>query len=160
MSNERVSVRQADASDAIFLRKMIWKALLASPNLFEQMGEDAIRRHEDRYWESWTPESDPAFVAHDENGTALGALVLYRNRGGADEPSWRIGMAVEEEAQGKGVGKILIRCSLLYARSEGGRYVNLLVDRDNERAINLYRRMGFSDVGANGTTVEMKITLA
>ena len=152
------SVRQADAADAPFLQRMIWEALLASPNLFEELGSEAIREHEERYWRNWTPDSAPAFVAHDGNGDAIGALVLYRNENG-EGLSWRVGMAVVQGARGKGIGEALLRHALGYARDEGGRELNLFVDKENDRAINLYRKVGFAELGAEGSTIEMKLVL-
>lgn len=152
------SVRQADAADAPFLQRMIWEALLASPNLFEELGSEAIRAHEERYWGNWTPDSAPAFVAHDGNGDAIGALVLYRNENG-EGLSWRVGMAVAHGARGKGVGEELLRHALGYARDEGGRAITLFVDKENDRAINLYRKVGFAELGDEGSTIEMKLAL-
>jgi GNAT superfamily N-acetyltransferase len=151
-------VRQADAADAPFLQRMIWEALLASPHLFQELGSEAIREHEERYWGNWTPDSAPAFVAHDGNGDAIGALVLYRNENG-EGLSWRVGMAVAQGARGNGVGEELLRHALGYARDEGGREVNLFVDKENARAINLYRKVGFAELGDEGSTIEMKLAL-
>ena len=152
------SGRQADASDAPFLQRMIWEALLASPNLVKELGSEPIREHEERYWRNWTPDSAPAFVAHDGNGDAIGALVLYRNENG-EGLSWRVGMAVVQGARGKGVGEALLRHALGFARDEGGRELSLFVDKENDRAINLYRKVGFAELGAEGSTVEMKLVL-
>ena len=137
---------------------MIWDALQASPNLLEEFGSEAIREHEERFWGNWTPDSAPAFVAHDGNGDAIGALVLYMNEDG-EGLSWRVGMAVAQEARGHGVGEQLLRHALGYARDVGGREVNLFVDKQNDRAINLYKKIGFAELGNEGTSIRMKLAL-
>jgi len=152
------SVRPAVAADAPFLQSMIWEALLASPNLFEALGSEGIQRREEQYWRDWTPDAAPAFVAHDATGGAIGALVLYKD-GDGECRNWRIGMAVAREARGKGAGEALLRHGLAHARAQGGQDIRLFVDKDNGRAIRLYRKVGFGELGEAGSTIEMKLVL-
>jgi ribosomal protein S18 acetylase RimI-like enzyme len=158
MATEPIIVREAQADDGPFLRAMIWEALLASPVFLSHLGVEAIQRHEAQYWSGWTAHPDPAFIAVDENGRKLGAILLKPS--GPDRPAagWRISMGLEANARGQGIGRRLIERAVEFARADGKRYVNLLVDPTNTRAIALYRRTGFVDVGTRDGVIEMRIS--
>jgi len=50
---------------------------------------------------------------------------------------------VHSEYRGKGQGRRLVEHVLAWARTEGMARVTLLADRDNEAALNFYRKLGF-----------------
>lgn len=52
-------------------------------------------------------------------------------------------ISVDPNAQGKGIGKILIIAAIDWAKKLGHKRVGLLVDVNNGRALNLYQKMGF-----------------
>jgi ribosomal protein S18 acetylase RimI-like enzyme len=58
-----------------------------------------------------------------------------------------LGMGIVEEHRGKGIGEALMRAALRQARERGLLRVELTVRSDNERAIALYRKIGFVDEG-------------
>lgn len=58
-----------------------------------------------------------------------------------------LGMGIVEEHRGKGIGEALMRAALEQARRAGMKRVELTVRADNERAIALYRKIGFVDEG-------------
>ena len=60
-------------------------------------------------------------------------------------------IAVTPEARGKGVGKALLRYVEQKARKQGFRRLALTVARDNERAIEFYRRQGFRVASEQGS---------
>src|SRR5947208_13739 len=103
-----VTIRAATVEDIPFLRKMIWEAVLASPTLLAQLGEEAIRRHEEHYWQNWSQDPDPAFVALDSAEHELGALTLQANDQQEPVIGWRIGLGVEADARGQGVGRRMV----------------------------------------------------
>lgn len=67
------------------------------------------------------------------------------------------GLSVIKEHWGKGIGRHMINCFINWAR-EGGviRKLNLQVQANNERAIQLYQELGFVEEGrlVRGTCVE------
>lgn len=89
-----------------------------------------------------------------------GMLILYHSskavgivRGSADEyedlPIMNIGpVALLPEYQGKGLGKILLRASLHFARDNGFTRTILCVNAENDRAKALYIGEGFKQVEA------------
>ena len=154
-----ITVREATAEDIPFMRAMIWEAILASPNFLTLHGVENMQQHEEHYWNRWTEHPDPAFVALDVSGRKLGAITVKPND--QDEPvsGWRIGIGVEAEVRGQGVGQRLLERAMAFAGGKEAAYVNLFVDPTNTAAIALYRRVGFVEVGEEDTLVEMRIIL-
>ncbi len=157
MLTEPITVREATAEDVPFLQAMIWEAILASPSLVAQHGVETMQRYEEHYWRGWMEHPDPAFVALDAGGRKLGAITIKPND--TDEPvsGWRIGIGVETHARSQGVGQHLLEQAIAFARVKGARYVNLFVDPTNTRAIALYQRIGFVEVGESDKLIEMRI---
>ncbi len=136
---------------------MIWQALLASPTFLAHRGVETIRQVEEQYWGSWTELGDPAFVALDATGQKLGAIVLKPNDRHEPISGWWIGIGVEAGVRGRGVGQQLIEQAIAFARENGANHVSLLVDPTNTRAIALYQRVGFVQVGELDQVIEMRI---
>jgi ribosomal-protein-alanine N-acetyltransferase len=61
---------------------------------------------------------------------------------GYDIPS--LGMAVHPEARGRGLARTLMVFLHMAARLRGARKIRLTVYRDNQRAVELYRRLGYA----------------
>lgn len=69
---------------------------------------------------------------------------------GGDEPPELISLWVDPAARGRGAGDAAVEAVLdLAARSCPGRPVVLSVHEDNDRAVRLYARHGFVDVGVS-----------
>lgn len=154
-----LTVRAALPTDVPFLKDMIWEALMASPTFVNRFGVDTLRQMEDGYWEKWLVSPEPAFVALDPLGNPLGAITVKPNDAEQPVRGWRIGIGVAPSARGQGVGQRLIECSLDFARQAGAEYVSLLVDPANTRAIALYRRVGFVDIGPRDGVLAMRFAL-
>ncbi len=58
-----------------------------------------------------------------------------------------LGMAVVQAARGKGLGRKLLEEALAHARRRGIEKVELLVYTSNLKAIALYRKFGFTEIG-------------
>ncbi|WP_410479115.1 GNAT family N-acetyltransferase [Pedobacter psychrodurus] len=52
-------------------------------------------------------------------------------------------ISVKPSAQGKGIGKQLIKAGIDWAKKLGHHTVGLLVEQNNENAVKLYQKMGF-----------------
>jgi len=65
-------------------------------------------------------------------------------------------MGVKTEYRGVGIGRALIQATLEGARTAGLTRIELTVREDNERAIHLYRKLGFTHEGLkrNGVRVD------
>lgn len=82
------------------------------------------------------------------NGRLAGNLNFMRGARSKICHAGEFGITVDKLYWGQGIGRHLITCLLEWARKEKNiRKVNLKVRADNERAIILYKRMGFSEEG-------------
>lgn len=159
MSTGPLTIRRAAAEDAPFLQAMIWEAMLASPTVMALRGFENVQRSEERYWRRWVEYGDPAFVAVDATGRKLGGILIIGSD--EDEPmsGWRLGVGVEAQMRGQGVGRCLLEWVIAFAREQGSSYVDLLVDSANTRAMALYQRVGFVEVGKGHGAIKMQINL-
>src|SRR5690242_8772505 len=146
-----VSIRQAGTADKPFLRRMQWLAILASPGLIRSMGEAKLRQMEDRAWAEWPQQDEVAFIADSADGVALGAVLLrVHERDGERVGGYRLAIAVDSYARGRGIGRLLMRRAREFALANGASYVSLSVDPANSTAIQLYRTEGYVDADAHG----------
>lgn len=74
-----------------------------------------------------------------------------------------IAICVQDEYQGNGIGKRLLRKLIREAKMRKKKGLRLTVREDNEIAISLYRKVGFRTIGAyrdsKGTNYLMKLSL-
>lgn len=96
----------------------------------------------ERYRAGWhrvlRGEWGAVFVAHEE-ARLIGYIGVHPN----EEYGHVLGMLVDERYRGRGIGKTLLDCVIVWARERGLPHVSLLVFPHNERALSLYRGAGF-----------------
>jgi diaminopimelate decarboxylase len=97
-----------------------------------------------RLRESWT-NREASIVAVAE-GRLVGNIGIAREAG-LDAHVATLGMSVDKEWRGRGVGSALLGEALRWARSVGVEKVSLTVYQHNTRAVALYRKFGFVDEG-------------
>jgi len=159
MLTNPITVREATVADILFLRAMIWEAILASPTEITRLGIEQFQQLEDQYWSRWVEYPDPAFIAQNAAAQPLGALTLKRNDQHVPVQSWRIGIGVTAQARGQGVGRHLIERAISFAREQQATAVSLFVDPTNVHAQGLYRRTGFVVSGDRDGLIEMHVLL-
>jgi ribosomal protein S18 acetylase RimI-like enzyme len=98
---------------------------------------------------AWTSTPKEVFVAVDETtGELLGTYYVRPNFDGPGSHVCNCGYVVSEQARGKGVASRMCEHSLTYAASRGYRAMQYnLVVSTNERAVRLWKRMGFDIIG-------------
>ena len=85
-------------------------------------------------------------VAEDEHRERLGFATVSHDTHFTGEGQAYIGeLATSEEAEGRGVGKALAQACEQWAREQGYRILSLATGAANERALGLYRHMGYLD---------------
>lgn len=103
---------------------------------------------EDTARHSWTKVPTLTFVACNEEGTVLGTYVIRPNQPGQGAHVSNCGYVVSEAARGLGVASALCEHSQQQALRMGflAMQFNFVVST-NERAVQLWQRMGFAIVG-------------
>lgn len=137
-------IRRVDVGDAPALQ-----ALFSCPSVIRnslQMPYPSLSHWQKRLAEM--QDNTHALVACDEANRAIGygALIQPSQRRRAHTAS--VALVVHEDWQGKGVGRQLLGALLDYADNWlGVTRLELHVYADNERAIALYRQLGFEQEG-------------
>jgi ribosomal protein S18 acetylase RimI-like enzyme len=114
-----------------------------------------------KYHQNWGRKGDKALIAVDYSGIPVGA-VWYRlfgseerGYGYVNDDTPELGIAIKKDARGKGLGTKLMHSIIEEAKVNNHKSLSLSVDVDNTQAINLYRRLGFVEVGKVGSSNTM-----
>ncbi|MGH2664082.1 MAG: GNAT family N-acetyltransferase [Actinomycetota bacterium] len=135
--------RPADGKDALAL-----VARVAAEGRWirtEDVSSERGRRTRRRFRRSWTTEH--ADIVALAGGRVIGHLGVERERGRQTRHVASLGMAVDEFWRGKGVGSALLAEAFRWSAWAGVEKVALTVYPDNQRAINLYKKFGFTEEG-------------
>jgi ribosomal protein S18 acetylase RimI-like enzyme len=93
---------------------------------------------------------DAEFSIVERNGSRIGRLYVWR---GEDDVRI-VDIALSAEARGAGIGGALLR-EVMAEAARSGKSASIHVERDN-RALGLYRRLGFEPIGEHGVYYLMK----
>ena len=129
--------RDADAIAAIILPTIRDGTTYA---LDPKMSEDDALDH-------WMGPDRETFVVEDD-GAIVGTYYLKANQAGGGEHVCNCGYMTGEAATGRGVARRMAEYSIEYARARGYRAMQFnFVVSTNERAMRLWRSLGFEIVG-------------
>ncbi len=109
-----------------------------------------------RTWLGQLLDSDSVNVVAWHDGEPIGHAILVPDGENASE----LAIFVLREYQGAGIGTELIKRLLGAGRAEGIDHVWLTVERWNEPAVVLYRKVGFVSTGNESFELEMAATLS
>ncbi len=167
----QIAIRAATLEDVPFLWEMLQESAFVPDHVREQRRAESERPAElQKYLDGWMRPADAGFVALDEHSEPVGAA-WYRQfetdkRGDgilAHRGVPEIAIALVPEARGRGTGGALLEALCRQAANDGYERLMLSVDPANERALRLYRRLGFvvveTDDEAAGTSLIMTIGL-
>lgn len=104
----------------------------------------AMDIREDEAYKNWITVPAKTYVAIDEGNKILGTYYIKPNQPGLGSHVCNCGYVVSELARAKGVASEMCKHSQLEAISQGFRSMQFnLVVSTNERAVRLWKRMGF-----------------
>jgi RimJ/RimL family protein N-acetyltransferase len=139
------NVRRAAARDASSFLEL-WRTVVAEGRYVRtEQVTLTVRHYRRRFRHSWT--SEEAELVAVEGTRVIGHLNVSREESPATRHVASLGMSVVPDRRGQGVGKALLKSCLDWAREFGVEKLALSVYPDNERAIGLYRKMGFVEEG-------------
>lgn len=155
-----IKIRSLVESEIDFLLDMIYESI--------HIPEDKPTRevllnlpHIKKYSEGWGRNGDRALIALNNDNKPIGA-VWYRlfseankGYGYVDNYTPELGIAVTKGARGLGVGKALMNKIIEQAVADGYNALSLSVDPSNNKAMQLYKNLGFYQCGSSGTSVTM-----
>ena len=140
-----VEIRPGRPADARALRAHI--TAVAAERRYIRMEDDVwtlgqVRR---RLRQSWTGDRAELVAVADDR--LIGSLSIAREPGAITRHVSSLGMSVDRDWRGRGVGSALLAEAFRWARWAGVEKVTLTVYPDNERARALYRNFGFAEEG-------------
>ena len=147
-ANSSIQTRPASLRDAEFILSLLPRLEEFGPPPWRevtQMLDTDIQVLTDTLTQN-NPET-ALFIAEDEQGVRLGFIHLHV---GKDyyyhEAHGHIAdIIVASEAEGRGVGRVLLEKGEEWARSQGFRWLTLSVFAQNLRARELYQRLGYGE---------------
>lgn len=135
-------IRPASAEDRAEIWSIVEPVIRAGETytLDREMSEDDALAY-------WLGADKETFVA-EENGAILGTYYMRPNQAGAGRHVCNCGFMTRGSAAGRGVARTMCEHSLEHARSRGYRAMQFnFVVSANERAVRLWRSLGFQIVG-------------
>ena len=133
-----MTIRRATEADEAVLREL-WEEFEAEvpfevedPETWEQEWRDTLD----------DIRTGGVFLAEDDEGPVAVARIEANERGRSHIQL----VHVRERARRQGIAKALVRECAAHAREQGARYVSLEVVASNERAVSVWRRLGFVEV--------------
>ncbi len=124
------------------------------PDAHRSMGLPPVRRERIEEWLEALADDGTNFVARD--GDRVVGHAAYAPDSSA-EPEFIV--FVDPDYHDRGIGSELCRQTIAYAAADGDHEAIVLdVDVANERAIHVYRRMGFETVERRGTDLRMRLS--
>lgn len=100
-------------------------------------------------------ESGNLFLVAECEGRIAGSLSAVRGRGRFQAHTAEFGIALIPEFRGMGLGSKMVDYLIRWCRTRGVEKLNLEVFHDNDRALALYRRMGFVEEGVRRRQVRI-----
>ncbi len=152
-------LRSAQARDARALIGLTRRVLASATHMVQEVAEyDIAPRGEKRWILLQRDNPDGLYlVAQAADGALVGMLDC---RG---EPRWRrrhavtLGLAIDPDWQGRGLGRALMHRALDWARNHPGiERVELHVHAGNTPALALYRQLGFLEEGRRARAIKFR----
>lgn len=141
------SIRMAVAADAPVLAGA-QRAIARTPGLLasrpDEIHDDALRRR----IVALNEQGGGVFLVAEEDGAPIGHGLLQAYELAVTAHVVALTIAVHEDHQGRGVGKLLMQALIDWARASSSvEKIELRVRSSNQRAIALYRALGFVEEG-------------
>ncbi len=123
--------------------KRIWNQVVEEGMAFPQT-DNLTDDNAEEFFSSQTFSA----VAEDDNGEIKGLYILHPNNIGRAGHIGNASYAVERGCRGKHIGELLVRDCISQAKKRGFRIIQFnAVVASNIHAFNLYKRIGFHDLG-------------
>jgi mycothiol synthase len=147
LGRELVDLTTPETGDAVRVRAYrpdeddegVVAVLAAAYGGTPEAGWDLARFRERRGWSWFRPED---LLVAEVSGGRLGGIHWLKRRG--DGVGEVYNLAIHPDAQGRGVGAVLLQAGLAHLREVGCNEALLWVDLANERAVRLYASQGFA----------------
>lgn len=154
-----VEIREIKPVEYEFLREMLYEAIYFADENQRLPKSIVFEPQLSKYIDNFGQKGDLAFVIIVENQLvgAIWTRLFPESNGGYgffDEETPELSMAIKENYRNRGFGTRLLKKLLEALKINGFEKVSLSVDKRN-RALDLYRRIGFETVSEQKTSLTM-----
>ncbi len=157
----KYDIRALKSSESDFLADMLYEAIFI-PEGHALLPKEIIKNPSlSKYIENWGKDKfDIALVVEVENklvGAIWGRLFANENKGYGyvDNETPELSMAIKDKYRNQGLGTKLINTIIIEYDKVGVKFVSLSVNKAN-KALNLYKRIGFETVEETETSLTMR----
>ncbi|MEC0092332.1 GNAT family N-acetyltransferase [Paenibacillus macquariensis] len=155
------TIRPIVEQDMPFLWDMLYESLYV-PEGQKAFSREVIKEPLiAKYLDNWGREGDMGYIAVNNEGYSIGSITMrYFNEdnkgyGYISNDTPELGMSLIKEYRGQGIGTALLRKLFEEMTELGIKRISLSVDPRNLAAVKLYQRVGFEEVGMEGTSITM-----
>ena len=154
-----IEVRKIRPGETGFLHEMLYEAIYFADEGKRLPRSIVFEPSISKYVDDFGRKGDLAYVLVDK-AELIGAVWARlfaeseKSYGFVDEETPELSIAILENYRNRGFGRILIERLLSVLRADGYEKVSLSVDKRN-RAVGLYRKLGFETVSEQGTAFTM-----
>ncbi|WMJ76204.1 MULTISPECIES: GNAT family N-acetyltransferase [unclassified Sedimentibacter] len=149
INNEKVVIRKTDKSDAKALVE--YMNYIGSESDFLSFGAGQFgmsAEQEEEYIETVLKKNNALSIIAEVNGKVVGNLTFNAGNRQRTEHTGEFGISVSKAYWGYGIGEEFIKYMINWSKGSGIiRKINLRTRSDNERAIKLYKKLGFTEEG-------------
>jgi RimJ/RimL family protein N-acetyltransferase len=143
-----MNVRHATVDDAEELAHLIVQVEKEAEFMLFEAGERALTPEQQRNQiEAMMNEENSTILVAEADEKLVGYLVARGGRARRNKHTVYIVIGVLASYRGKGIGTMLFAELESWARAKGVHRLELTVVVDNQRAVSLYRKMGFEQEG-------------
>lgn len=152
-----LQIRRGTSRDLVLLERMLFEAFFWQPDQERPDAAEFLQQPQiSRLLQDWGRPGDAAVVAQ-VDGREVGAAWCRlwtdsdHSYGFVNAQTPELGIALEHDFRGQGIGRMLLRSLSSHTRKEGFSALSLSVAPDNF-ARRLYESEGFVKVGESGTS--------
>jgi RimJ/RimL family protein N-acetyltransferase len=143
-----MNVRHVTVDDAEELAHLILQVEKEAAFMLFEAGERALTPEQQRNQiEAMMNEENSTILVAEADGKLVGYLVARGGRARRNKHTVYIVIGVLASYRGKGIGTMLFAELECWARTKGVHRLELTVVVNNQRAVSLYRKMGFEQEG-------------
>ncbi len=149
INNENVIIRKTEKSDAKALVEYLSYVGGESDFLSFGAGQFGMSaEQEEEYIEAVLKKDNALSIIAEVNGKVVGNLNFNAGSRQRTEHTGEFGISISKAYWGYGIGEELIKYMINWSKGSGIiRKINLRTRSDNERAIKLYKKLGFTEEG-------------
>ena len=144
----KIEYREATPSDAEAMITFLSIVGSETDNLsFAGKTFNVSEEKEAKFIERFKKSKNDLMIVATQDDKIVGNAVVSRNKISRYSHRAEISIAVLRDFWGRGIGSRLMEMMIEFAREVGIEILYLEAREDNERAVNLYKKYGFSQIG-------------